>query len=70
MKVKVIIYPNERVKEVVIEGKETVRVSYILRRIGFNEFSVIVRLHGKVVMEDEAVSDGDVIEVYEVMSSG
>ena len=70
MRVKVVIYPDERMREVMVEGKESIRVSDILRRVGLDEFGVIVRLRGKVVMEDEVVMDGDVVEIYEVMSSG
>lgn len=70
MRVKVVIYPGERMREVMVEGKESIRVSDILRRVGLDEFGVIVRLRGKVVMEDEVVRDGDVVEIYEVMSSG
>ena len=70
MRVKVVIYPDKRMREVIVEGKESIRVSDILRRVGLDEFDVIVRLRGKVVMEDEVVKDGDVIEIYEVMSSG
>ena len=70
MRVKVVIYPDERMREVMVEGKESIRVSDILRRVGLDEFGVIVRLRGKVVMEDEVVRDGDVVEIYEVMSSG
>ena len=70
MRVKVVIYPDERLREVIVEGKESIRVSDILRRVGLDEFGVIVRLRGKVVMEDEVVMDGDVVEIYEVMSGG
>jgi len=70
MRVKVVIYPDKRMREVIVEGKESIRVSDILRRVGLDEFDVIVRLRGKVVMEDEVVKDGDVVEIYEVMSSG
>jgi len=70
MRVKVVIYPDERLREVIVEGKESIRVSDILRRVGLDEFGVIVRLRGKVVMEDEVVRDGDVVEIYEVMSGG
>jgi len=70
MRVKVVIYPDKRMREFIVEGKESIRVSDILRRVGLDEFDVIVRLRGKVVMEDEAVKNGDVVEIYEVMSSG
>ena len=70
MRVKVVIYPDERLREVIVEGKESIRVSDILRRVGLDEFGVIVRLRGKVVMEDEVARDGDVVEIYEVMSGG
>jgi len=70
MKVKVIMYPDERVREITIEGKENIKVREILRRIGLDEFGVIVKLRNRIVMEDETIRDGDVLEVYEVMSGG
>ncbi len=70
MRVKIKLYPNERVKDVVIEDKATVKVLRILRMLGLNQYHVIVVVNGRVVMEDYDVKDGDIVEIYEVISTG
>ena len=71
MKVKVIIYPNMRVKEVNIEGMNKVKVVKLLKLLNYsNPYQVVVLVNGKVLTEDDEVSNGDLVKIFEVVSGG
>ena len=70
MIVRVRIYPTKR--EVTIEkpGRKVMRVMTLLRELGYGVYEVVVVKGGKPLTEDDVVTDGDEVEVYEVRSAG
>ncbi len=70
MIVKVIIYPNRRELNLVFEGRNVVTMSKVLHELGLNEYLAVPVKDGEPVTGDEVLKDGDVIEVYEVISTG
>jgi len=68
--VRVRIYPNK--KEVIIKkpGRKVMRVMSLLRELGYGVYEVVVVKGGKPLTEDDVVTDGDEVEVYEVRSAG
>ncbi len=70
MKVKVILYPNAREEYVVIEGRSKATVSKVLKELGLNEYVAVPVKDGTPLTGDYVLSDGDTVEVYEVISTG
>ena len=70
MIVRVKIYPTK--KEVTIEkpSRKAMRVMTLLRELGYGVYEVVVVKSGKPLTEDDVVTDGDEVEVYEVRSAG
>ncbi len=70
MIVRVRIYPAR--KEVTIRkpGRGAMRVMTLLRELGYGVYEVVVVKGGKPLTEDDVVTDGDEVEVYEVRSAG
>ncbi|NOZ59592.1 MAG: MoaD/ThiS family protein [Euryarchaeota archaeon] len=66
MKVKVVLGREERVVEVA----EGATVAEVLRALGVNREEVVVRLRDAIVTEEEALRDGDTIELIRVISGG
>ncbi|MCD6324641.1 MAG: hypothetical protein J7L55_06005 [Desulfurococcales archaeon] len=67
--VRVIKYPGGDEVEVPIKGWR-VRVSRILKVLGLKPMEVLVVKEGIPVTEDDYVTQEDVLEIYEVMSTG
>ncbi|WP_297461747.1 MoaD/ThiS family protein [Thermococcus sp.] len=53
-----------------LEWRKGMKVADVLREVGFNTESAIARINGRVALEDEAVKDGDYVEVIPVVSGG
>ncbi|WP_456366273.1 MoaD/ThiS family protein [Thermococcus sp.] len=53
-----------------LEWRRGMLVKDVLRKVGFNTESAIAKVNGRVAVEDEAVNDGDRIEVIPVVSGG
>jgi len=64
--VKVVLGREERVVEVA----EGATVAEVLRALGVNREEVVVRLRDAIVTEEEALRDGDTIELIRVISGG
>lgn len=65
---KVRFVPENRVRTVNVEGK--VRIKDILKLLNINLETVVVIKGGKVVTEDEFVSDEDEITILKAISGG
>ncbi|MCD6084703.1 MAG: MoaD/ThiS family protein [Desulfurococcales archaeon] len=68
MQVRVRIVPGGEERVLEIEGKATVRK--VLNKLGLSPDEYVVTKNGEVVVEDEEVVDGDLLEVYRVVSGG
>ncbi len=53
-----------------IEADAGSTIAKVLELIGVNRETVLVRLNGDVAIEEEAVEDGDVVEVITAVSGG
>ncbi len=56
--------------EMELEWRRGMLVKDVLREVGFNTESAIAKVNGRVAVEDEAVNDGDRVEVIPVVSGG
>ncbi|WP_297522589.1 MoaD/ThiS family protein [Thermococcus sp.] len=56
--------------EMELEWRRGMLVKDVLREAGFNTESAIAKVNGRVAVEDEAVNDGDRVEVIPVVSGG
>ena len=65
---KVRFVPENKVRTVNVEGK--VRIKDILKLLNINLETVVVVRGGKVVTEDEFVSDEDEITILKAISGG
>lgn len=45
-------------------------IAELLRRVGQNRETVVVRLNGRIVAEEERLKEGDLIEVIPVVTGG
>jgi len=57
-------------EEKLIDVGSGITVKELLKKLGLSPESYVVTKNGEVVVEDEIISDGDVIEVYRVVSGG
>ncbi len=46
------------------------RIVNLLEQLGQNRETVVVRLNGKVVAEEERLADGDLVEILHVVTGG
>jgi len=53
-----------------IEWRKGMKVSDVLREMGFNTENAIARVNGRVALEEERVKDGDRVEIIPVVSGG
>ncbi len=70
VQVKIIILAGSKAENVVSIDKKRVIVEDILQELGINRETVIVRLNGRLVPEEEELRDGDLIEIIRVVSGG
>ncbi len=69
MKVKVKLVPGE--KEVNVQFKKSkIRIMDILEDLGIDRETVLVLVHGELTPEEEYVTDGDEVEILQVISGG
>ncbi len=68
IRLRVRVRPGGAVRDVELKGKAKVRD--LLRLLGYSEESAVVVREGVVLTEDEALMDGDEVEVYEAISGG
>lgn len=66
--VKVKIIGQRSAREVRVPQK--IRIADLLNRLGQNRETVVVRLNGKIVAEEERIADGDSIEILPVVTGG
>ena len=45
-------------------------IAELLRRVGQNRETVVVRLNGRIVAEEERLKEGDLVEVIPVVTGG
>jgi len=45
-------------------------IAELLKRVGQNRETVVVRLNGRIVAEEERLKEGDLIEVIPVVTGG
>ncbi|MDI6642847.1 MAG: sulfur carrier protein ThiS [Candidatus Hodarchaeaceae archaeon] len=46
------------------------RAADLLNQLGLNRETVVVRLNGKIVAEEERLADGDSVEILPVVTGG
>ncbi len=68
MKVKVVLIPENSEKE--LEIPEGSKVLDVLKKLGLNRETHVVKLNGEIVVEEESVREGDVLEIIRVVSGG
>ncbi len=67
--VRVVKYPSGKVIEVPLQGTR-IKVIRVLSFLGYHPWQVLVVKEGVPITEDESLSNDDVLEIYEVVSSG
>ncbi len=70
MRVKVVIYPKLEILTKELKGKSRLRVKELISMLGYREWEVIVCKYSEILALDDYVFDGDVIHIYEVVSTG
>ena len=68
MRVKVVLVPEGSERS--LELPKGARILDVLKKLGLNREMHVVKLNGEVVVEEEALRDGDVLEVIRVVSGG
>ena len=53
-----------------IKVPQKTRIADLLDQLGQNRETVVVRLNGKVVAEEEHLADGDSVEILRVVTGG
>ena len=53
-----------------IKVPQKTRIAGLLDQLGQNRETVVVRLNGKVVAEEERLADGDSVEILTVVTGG
>jgi thiamine biosynthesis protein ThiS len=53
-----------------IKVPQKTRISDLLDQLGQNRETVVVRLNGKIVAEEERLADGDSVEILTVVTGG
>ena len=66
--VKVKIIGQRTTREVRVPQKTS--IADLLNRLGQNRETVVVRLNGKIVAEEEHLTDGDLVEILQVVTGG
>jgi len=68
LKVKVVLIPenSEREREI----PEGSKVLDVLKKLGLSRETHVVKLNGEIVVEEESVREGDVLEIIRVVSGG
>jgi sulfur carrier protein len=66
--VKVKIIGQRVTREVRVPQKTS--IADLLNRLGQNRETVVVRLNGKIVAEEEHLTDGDSVEILPVVTGG
>lgn len=46
------------------------KITELLNQLGQNRETVVVRLNGKIIAEEERLSDGDSVEILPVVTGG
>ncbi|HID60292.1 MAG TPA: sulfur carrier protein ThiS [Hadesarchaea archaeon] len=46
------------------------KIADLLKQLGLNRETVVVKLNGKIVTEDERLSDGDSVEILPIVTGG
>ncbi len=67
--IEVVIYPGRRRRRLDAE-KRRMRVSDLVRELGYPKYTVVVVKDGVPLTEDAIIEDGDRLELYEVVSTG
>ena len=68
MRVKVVLIPGN--SEKTLELPDGSRIIDLLGKLGLNREMHVVKLNGEIVVEEERLKDGDVVEVIRVVSGG
>lgn len=53
-----------------LEWRKGILVKDVLKEVGLNTESAIAKVNGRIVLEDDAVKDGDYVEIIPVVSGG
>jgi len=64
-----LISPDGSIKEIKIEDKD-MPIENLLKELGINPVEVIIAKNGKIVPEDETVTNEDVIKIIRVIHGG
>ena len=67
MKVRIITEDEERMVDI---NKKGVKIEDVLRKVGINPVTVLVKKNERLVPVEEKVKDGDVLELIPVVSGG
>ncbi len=66
--VKVRVIGQKAVRKVKITQKT--RIADLLNQLGQNRETVVVRLNGKIIAEEEHLTDGDLVEILPIVTGG
>ena len=67
--IKIAIYPGGRIRLIEFR-KSRVSVRRLLKELNYGIYAAVVVKDGVPLTEDDLISDGDELEVYEVTSTG
>ncbi len=67
--IKIAIYPEGRIRLIEFR-KSRVSVRRLLKELNYGIYAAVVVKDGVPLTEDDLISDGDELEVYEVTSTG
>lgn len=70
MKLKIVIYPRLEILTKEIKDKSRISVRELIRLLGYREYEVVVSKFSNVLSPDDYLSDGDIVHIYEVISTG
>ena len=66
--VKVRVIGQKTIQKVKIAQKTS--IADLLNKLGQNRETVVVRLNGKIIAEEERLADGDSVEILPVVTGG
>lgn len=59
---------KRREREVLLSSRAT--ILDLLKLLGQNQETVVVRVNGKIITEEERLADGDLVEILPIVTGG
>jgi sulfur carrier protein len=70
MPIKVTVREIGKKGERKVQLTSPITIAELLEQLGYNRETVVIKLNGKIVVEEERISEGDSIEILPIVTGG